>query len=272
VGARQGKRRLEARMSSDDEFEQFIRSADALGSPTADDALRVKARLSSSVSFRRDVPASMSSALRTSRAAADVPRFRVRSRFINLAAIAISVAGLSAATYSMVAPRGKTVGLSTTGPNDAASGSAVTAAPSPAPGTDSQRAPDTDERGGPSTDSIPVLTMDAPAKLPSVRSAPSPVKTARRAGTLDAEVVLLAETNAARQSKHPSQALALIDQHARDFPRGVLGPEFEAQRALALSALGRNGEACVVASRFLSAYPNSPLAPQVRSSCNESDR
>ena len=251
-------------MSSDDEFEQFIRSADALGSPTTDDALRVKAGLSSRVSFRRDVPASMSSALRTPGAAANIPRFRVRSRFIKLATIAISVAGLSAATYSMVAPRGRTVGLSTTGPNDAASGSAVTAAPSPDPGTDSQRAPD--------TDSIPVLTMDDPAKLPSVNPAPATVKSARRAGTLDAEVLLLAETNAAIQSKHPSHALALIDQHAREFPRGVLGPEFEAQRALALSALGRDGEACVVASRFLSAYPNSPLAPQVRLSCNESDR
>ena len=251
-------------MSSDDEFEQFIRSADALGLPTTDDALRVKAGLSSSVSFRREVPASMSSALRTPRAAANVPRFRVRSRFIKLAALAISVAGISATTYSMVAPRGRTVGLSTTGPNDAASGSAVTAAPSPDPGTDSQRAPD--------TNSIPILTVDEPAKLPSVQSAPPPAKSARRAGTLDAEVVLLAETNAALHAKHPSRALALVDQHAREFPRGVLGPEFEAQRALALSALGRDGEACVVASRFLSAHPDSPLAPQVRSSCNESDR
>lgn len=267
MGARESKGRLEVTMSSDGEFEQFIRSADALGAPTEDDALRVKATLSSSVSWRRDLPATMSSALRTSRAAASGPRFGLRSRFIKLAALAISVGGLSATTHWLVAAPGRTVGVSTIGPNDPVSGAAPGAA-----SDDSQRTPEPDDRGGPTTDPIPILTMDDPAKLPAAPSAPSPVRSARRAGTLDAEVALLAETNAALQSKHPSRALALADQHAREFPRGVLAPEFDAQRVLALSALGRHGEACVLASRFLSAHPNSPLAPQVRSSCNESDR
>ncbi|MBX3225425.1 MAG: hypothetical protein KF795_33275 [Labilithrix sp.] len=251
-------------MSSDDEFEQFLRSADALGAPSADDALRVKAGLSSSVPWKHDLPASISTALRASRAAASGPRFGLRSRFVKLAGIAVSIAGLSATTYTMVAPPGRTAGLSTRAPNDAVASSAAGAAPSQGVEDVSPSAP--------ATDPAPILTIDGPAKLPSVPSAPPPVKPARRAGTLDAEVALLAETNAALQSKDPSRALALVEQHAREFPRGVLGPEFDAQRALALSALGRDGEACVVASRFLAAYPNSPLAPQVRSSCIEFDR
>lgn len=256
-------------MSSDDEFEQFLRSADALGAPAADDALRVKAGLASSVSWRHDVPAAMSRALRTPPAAAAARRFGLGSRFVKLAAIAISVAGLSATTYSMVAPRAGTASLSTAGPNDI---SPASAAPAPELGDVSRPAPATVETGERTPDPIPILTMDDPAKLPSVPSPPAPAKNARRAGTLDAEVALLAETNAALQSKDPARALALVDQHAREFPRGALGPEFDAQRALALSALGRDGDACAVASRFLAAHPNSPLAPQVRSSCNEFDR
>ena len=104
-------------MSSDGEFDQFIRSADALGMPTEDDALRVKATLSSSVSWRRDLPATMSNALRTSRAAASAPRFRLRSRFVKLAALAISVGGLSATTYQLVTAPGRAVGVSTIGPS-----------------------------------------------------------------------------------------------------------------------------------------------------------
>lgn len=254
-------------MSADDEFEQFLRSADAIGEPTVDDALRVKARLGANVSWRRDVPAPMASALRTPGLVSGVSRFGLRSRFVKLAALAIVVAGLSATTHSMVGSPG-----GTTGPTVGARNGGASAMPSAAAGNDPQGDPGTAPSEERNIAPIPVPTIDDPAKLPAARPAPSPAKKIRRSGTLDAEVALLAETNAALQSKEPSLALALVDRHAREFPRGVLGPEFEAQRVLALAALGRSAEACALAARFLSAYPSSPLAPEVRSSCNESDR
>ena len=250
-------------MSSDGEFEQFIQSADAFGEPTVDDAQRVKADLSSSVSWKRNLPVTLSSALRT-RADAGPTRHKGRSRFINLAALAISVAGLVTTTYTIVTVPGRPIE-----PNAALSDTAANATP-PRPAGGSEPAPGTDEGRGLSTDPLPAPTMNDPTKSRAARSVPSSAKKAHRPSSLDAEVALLAETNAALQAKRPSRALALVDRHAREFPRGVLNPEFDAQRVLALSALHRNDEACALASRFLSSTPNSPpLAPQVRSSCNE---
>jgi hypothetical protein len=97
------------------------------------------------------------------------------------------------------------------------------------------------------------------------------VKDSRRGGNLDAEVALLVETSAAVKQNDPERALESIEKHAREFPRGALGPEFEAQRILALAALGRRDEACALASRFLSRHSSSPLAPQVRASCDISN-
>ncbi|MBX3202119.1 MAG: hypothetical protein KF894_28580 [Labilithrix sp.] len=241
-------------MSSDEEFEQFLRSADALGAPKPDAALRVKAGLSPDVSWKRQLPAAMASSLESSPAAA-APRFRL-PRFVNLAAVAISVAGLSATT-AFVDTSGETAGVSTIGPPPAAPDVAPSAPPPP---------PDDPP---PSGEPALLPTTNEPPKRPAAPSAP---KAARAAGTLDVEVALLAETSAATQAGRPSRALALADQHAREFPRGVLGPEFDAQRVVALAALGRHEEACALASRFLSSHPNSPLAPQVRSSCSESNR
>ncbi|MBX3212825.1 MAG: hypothetical protein KF850_12375 [Labilithrix sp.] len=243
-------------MSSDDEFEQFLRSADALGAPKPDDAMRVKAGLSPNVSWKRQLPAAMATSLESSPAAAPGPRFRL-PRFVNLAAVAISVAGLSAATGTFVDTSGEAAVVSTIGSN-AAAPDVAPSAPPPAP-----------DDPPPSGEPVALPTMNEPPKRPAAPSAP---KAARGAGALDVEVALLAETSAAIHAGRPARALALADQHAREFPRGVLGPEFDAQRVVALAALGRHEEACALASRFLSSHPNSPLAPQVRSSCYESNR
>ncbi|OJY16914.1 MAG: hypothetical protein BGO98_12080 [Myxococcales bacterium 68-20] len=246
-------------MSSDDEFEQFLRSADGLGAPKPDDALRVRAGLSPKVSWKRHLPAAMSSSLQTSDAAAPVPRYRF-PRFVNVAAVAISVAGLSATTGTFVDTSGETAVVSTIGSNAAAPD---------VPPSEPQPPPDDPP---PSGEPVALPTMNEPPQRPAVPSALSSVKAARGAGTLDVEVALLAETSAAIRAGRPSRALTLADQHAREFPRGVLGPEFDAQRVVALAALGRREEACALASRFLSSHPNSPLALQVRSSCYESNR
>ena len=50
-------------MSSDDGFDQFVRSAGGLGAPEPEDLRRVKARLTSHVSWRRDLPIAMANAL-----------------------------------------------------------------------------------------------------------------------------------------------------------------------------------------------------------------
>jgi hypothetical protein len=54
-------------------------------------------------------------------------------------------------------------------------------------------------------------------------------------------------------------ALAAIDRHARDFPRGQLAEERESMRVQALVGLGRTSEARDQASRFRRDFPGSML-------------
>jgi hypothetical protein len=81
------------------------------------------------------------------------------------------------------------------------------------------------------------------------------------------ETHLLREANVATRAGDPVRALALLEEHARRFPRGVLGEERDAERVLALCAAGRTAEAHAAAQRFLAARPGSALAGRVRSSC-----
>ncbi len=81
---------------------------------------------------------------------------------------------------------------------------------------------------------------------------------------LEEEMRIVRAGDAALRSGNAASALALFDQHARDFPHGVLVEERAADRVLALCALGRELEASADAERFLRDKPNAPLAAKVR--------
>ncbi len=78
-----------------------------------------------------------------------------------------------------------------------------------------------------------------------------------QAGTNADEYRLL---RAARQAlaEFPARALALTEEHARRFPRGILGQEREAIAIEALVQLGREGPARARARSFFATYPSSP--------------
>lgn len=247
-------------MSSDDRFDQFIRSAGEFGAPAPEDLQRVKASLSARLPVERELSLVVSETLRASTAAASPTRTWLRGRFFKLAAFAVSAVTLSAGVYTVTSSR-------TTASLDA-SPSATDSSDVTPPSTNLVVA-----NPAVSADQPVVLSIDNPAKLPDAAAHPPavPAKARLRSGTLDAEVALLAEASAALHT-NPARSLALVDQHAREFPSGVLGPEFEAERAQVLSALGRRAEACAASARFLAAHPNSPLAPQVRASCDDENR
>lgn len=92
-----------------------------------------------------------------------------------------------------------------------------------------------------------------------------------RTTTLEAEMRLLARANAAMRAGRHADALAVLDEHARDFPRGQLAPEREYERALALCELGRSAKARAVADAFVRAHPRSPLRAKAEAVCREGD-
>jgi outer membrane protein assembly factor BamD (BamD/ComL family) len=69
----------------------------------------------------------------------------------------------------------------------------------------------------------------------------------------------------------PEQALSVLSEHARQFPKGELRAERTAARIAALCALNRKAEARRDAAAFLKQWPGSPLAAQVRASCAAPD-
>jgi hypothetical protein len=105
-------------------------------------------------------------------------------------------------------------------------------------------------------ESVGSATPPTPESTPSASGSPVAAETRLVSGAVEA----LRAGDAAR-------ALALLDEHARAFPHGILAEERSAERVSALCKLGRLDEAAAEANRFLTTSPDSPLAGRVRASC-----
>lgn len=121
-------------------------------------------------------------------------------------------------------------------------------APQQGPGAASGARPGANTGGPPPTDAT---------SRPGAAAAPD----------LGSEVALLGEAQRRLRSGDARGALDALDEHARRFGGGALGPEREAARILALCKLGRRDEARALADRFLASAPSSPLSQRVREAC-----
>jgi alpha-D-ribose 1-methylphosphonate 5-triphosphate synthase subunit PhnH len=84
---------------------------------------------------------------------------------------------------------------------------------------------------------------------------------------LESETRLVGAGVAALHAGDAARALTLLDQHAREYPHGILAEERAAERVAALCALGRAAEARQAAAAFLRDHVRSPLSPHVRGLC-----
>jgi hypothetical protein len=113
------------------------------------------------------------------------------------------------------------------------------------------------------------VAIAKPARAP-VNAVPvvAPMQPSTRAeSTTELESRLLSDAEARRHAGDASGALALLDEHARRFPNGVLAEERAAERVFALCDLGRVVEATAEARQFLAERPRSIYAKPVRASC-----
>jgi hypothetical protein len=79
-----------------------------------------------------------------------------------------------------------------------------------------------------------------------------------------AELALL---RAAKRATTPSAALALLEQHAREYPSGAMASEREALAVVALCRLERTDEARDRARVLIAQRPSLPLLHQMRGDC-----
>ena len=113
-----------------------------------------------------------------------------------------------------------------------------------------------------------VPTVEAPA-LPAGSGTPALAASAPEleapAGSVTAELALLAEAQRALRAGDARKALTLARQHREQFARGALAEERAGIETLARCKLGEQPEA--TARAFLAQAPSSPLAARVRKEC-----
>lgn len=88
----------------------------------------------------------------------------------------------------------------------------------------------------------------------------------------DVELQLLKSIKAALDAGNFRSALALINEHARAFPRGVFAVERESLRAIATCNSGDLTRGRQLATAFSRAYPGSPMLDRVAQACRSKDQ
>ncbi len=111
------------------------------------------------------------------------------------------------------------------------------------------------------------VAPSAPTAAPPSAEPTSSAASSTAADPLASENELIARAQRALASGQAGQALAALDEHARRFPSGMLAPEREAARALALCAAGRTSEGRAAAAPFVKDDADSPIAKRIRSAC-----
>ncbi len=114
--------------------------------------------------------------------------------------------------------------------------------------------------------SFPTLPEPVASVVPAPRRVAVAARETRR-DSLEAEMRWVRAADAALRGGDAGLALSLLNQHAREFPNGVLAEEREGLRVVAGCQSGISPSAQRVAARFLEHAPRSLIAGRVRAAC-----
>jgi hypothetical protein len=106
-------------------------------------------------------------------------------------------------------------------------------------------------------------------EAPAATAAPSSLVTK---STLTAERNVLDKARRQLAWDEPGKALAFLEEHARQFPRGQLSEEREVMLINVLALLGRSPEAKARGEAFLKRFPNSLMGQNVRAALIKADQ
>jgi hypothetical protein len=143
----------------------------------------------------------------------------------------------------------------------------------PRPPTPSAAEPHAEAAPAEAAPAPPPVVEPAPPAAPAEPAAPKRASSADAAPRAEApdplieETALIGRAQSALAAGDHVQALAILDDHARRFPRGVLAQEREGARWVALCSSGQAGRVRGAVSSFLAKNPSSPLAPRLRAAC-----
>jgi hypothetical protein len=109
------------------------------------------------------------------------------------------------------------------------------------------------------------ITPQAQPTAPAEPTTSSPGSVPRRQDALTQEVALLSRAVAALNAGRAGEALGTLNEHQRQFPRGILGAERQAAKAQALCSLGRLREGRTELARL---SPKSAAAGRAKQVCD----
>ena len=110
----------------------------------------------------------------------------------------------------------------------------------------------------------PELPKPATRVAPKAAVAPQPAEMTREA-SLTQELGALEQARRAFLARDYTQALRLLDDYSRRFPKKQLASEATVLRIESLAARGDHDAAARVGHDFLQSHPNGPYAQRVRS-------
>jgi hypothetical protein len=119
---------------------------------------------------------------------------------------------------------------------------------------------------GPAQPSTPVRS-----RIKRERARPRSTAPARTVSSPEAELALLDRAQRALE-RDPATALALSEQHARDYPHGLFAQEREVLAIEALLKLRQRAAAVTRAEDFVKHFADSPHARRVRALLDRSQR
>jgi hypothetical protein len=121
-----------------------------------------------------------------------------------------------------------------------------------------------DEAGLPAADEPAISVVPGARAKPRTADALEPIVLQQPTDTLSAELELL---SAAKRASTPSAALALLEQHASEYPNGTMASEREALAVVALCQLDRTEEARARTRVLIAQRPSLPLLHHMRDEC-----
>jgi len=89
-------------------------------------------------------------------------------------------------------------------------------------------------------------------------------RAATSSGNVDSESALMRRAHSAYAERNFGNALRLVAEHAKKYPRGVLAEEREALRVRSLASAGQTAESRRGAAALAQRFPRSVLLPRIR--------
>lgn len=120
------------------------------------------------------------------------------------------------------------------------------------------------------SDGAAAIAPVVPSSKPTEPARPEQrgTKRSRSTPSLAEELALLRAADAALDRGDAKKAIALLDRHAREYPRGQMIPERMLQKGIALCRLGKREASRATVEKLLRAYPTTPLRVRASAVCN----